>query len=243
MTVQLEKVFFNYILHNHKYYDVVEPYFFRNSEIQLVYDIIKSYIKKSSDAKTPSNRQILDMVSLEDKDGVITKDILKSILNVDLSEYDEQIFILPNFNAWIMTNRLKTGTVDIISETRNLDNITDLEKTMEAAERIKNIVTEMSSTNFIQDEDDLGSDFDDAENHIQDSSKFKVKCGFESIDHMLGGGWDIGTLNVIMAETSNGKCACYATIVKIKNKKTDIIEDISVDNLFKSTKNSYERKC
>ena len=62
----------------------------------------------------------------------------------------------------------------------------------------------MSSLSFIQD-DDLGSDFDDAENHIQDSSKFKVRCGFETIDHMLGGGWDIQTLNVIMAETNGGK--------------------------------------
>jgi hypothetical protein len=44
-------------------------------------------------------------------------------------------------------------------------------------------------TNFVQD-DDMGSDFDDAEDHVQDSSKYKVKCGFETIDHMLSG-WDI----------------------------------------------------
>jgi hypothetical protein len=43
----------------------------------------------------------------------------------------------------------------------------------------------------------MGSDFDDAEDHVQDSSKYKVKCGFETIDHMLSGGWDISTLNVI----------------------------------------------
>jgi replicative DNA helicase len=62
----------------------------------------------------------------------------------------------------------------------------------------------MSSTNFIQD-DDLGSDFDEPENHVQDSSKFKVRCGFDTVDHMLGGGWDISTLNVIMAQTNGGK--------------------------------------
>jgi hypothetical protein len=60
----------------------------------------------------------------------------------------------------------------------------------------------MSSTNFVQD-DDMGSDFDD-EDHVQDSSKYKVKCGFETIDHMLSGG-DISTLNVIMAQTNGGK--------------------------------------
>ena len=204
MTPQLEKVFFNYILDNKKYFDIVKPFFFRNSEIQFVYGVLRNYILGSSDSKIPSPRQILDMVNLEDKEGVITKEILKSILQVDLKEYDEKNFIEPKFNAWILGNRLKTGTVDIIDETRNLDSISDFEKAVEAADRIKSIVNEMSSTNFIQD-DDLGSDFDDPENHVQDSSKFKVKCGFESIDHMLGGGWDISTLNVIMAETNNGK--------------------------------------
>ena len=204
MTPQLEKVFFNYILAYKKYFELVKPFFFRNSEIQFVYGVIRNYILSSSDTKIPTPRQILDMISLEDKEGVITKEILKSILQVDLKEYDEKNFIDPKFNAWVLSNRLKTGTVDIIEETRNLDQIHDFDKAIEAAERIKLIVDEMSSTNFVQD-DDLGSDFDDPENHVQDSSKFKIKSGFETLDHMLGGGWDIQTLNCIMAETNNGK--------------------------------------
>jgi len=204
MTPQLEKVFLNYILKTKKYFELVKPYFFRNSEIQFVYGIVREYMLKSSEAATPTPRQILDMVSLEDKDGIITKEILKSILQVDLKEYDEKNFIEPKFNAWVLSNRLKTGTVDIIDETRNLDNISDFEKAVEAAAKIKGIVDEMSSTNFVQD-DDMGSDFDDPEHHVQDTSKFKVKSGFETIDHMLGGGWDVQTLNVIMAETNNGK--------------------------------------
>jgi replicative DNA helicase len=204
MTPQLEKVFFNFILTYKKYFEIVKPFFFRNSEIQFVYGVVRNYMLKSSDSKIPTPRQILDMVNLEDKEGQITKEILKSILQVDLKEYDEKNFIEPKFNAWVLSNRLKTGTVDIIDETRNLDSISDFEKAIEAADKIKAIVDEMSSTNFVQD-DDLGSDFDDPENHVQDSSKFKIKSGFETLDHMLGGGWDIQTLNCIMAETNNGK--------------------------------------
>ena len=63
----------------------------------------------------------------------------------------------------------------------------------------------MSSVNFINDGDDMGSDFDDVEAHVQDSSKFKVKTGYQTLDHMLGGGWDIGTLNMLMGETNSGK--------------------------------------
>jgi hypothetical protein len=231
MNPQLEKVFFNFILKNKKYFDIVKPYFFRNSEIQFVYGVIREYMTKGNDTQTPTPRQILDMVSLDDKEGTITKEILKSILQVDLKEYDEKNFIEPKFNAWVLSNRLKTGTVDIIDETRNLDSISDFGKAVEAADRIRSIVDEMSSTNFIQD-DDMGSDFDDPENHIQDSSKFKVKCGFESIDHMLGGGWDISTLNVIMAETNNGKCFSYNGYIKVRNSINNKEEFIKIGKMF-----------
>ena len=238
MTPSMEKLFFNFILKNKKYFDVVKPYFFRNSEIQFVYAIIREYMIKS-DAQIPTPRQILDMTSLEDKEGVITKEILKSILQVDLKEYDEKNFIEPKFNAWILSNRLKTGTVDIIEETRDLDSISDFEKAVETANRIKLIVDEMSSTNFIQD-DNLGSDFDDAEHHVQDSSKFKVKCGFDTIDHMLGGGWDRGTLSMIMGESNSGKCEFFTTICHIKNTLTDKDESVMIGDFFKNIRQCHK---
>ena len=222
-TPQLEKVYFNFILKNKKYFDIVKAYFFRNSEIQFVYDVIREYMMKNSDVEVPTPRQILDMISIQDKDGVITKEILKSILQVDLKEYDEKNFIEPNFNGWVLSNRLKTGTVDIIDETRNLDSISDFGKAVEAANRIKGIVDEMSSTNFIQD-DDMGSDFDEAEDHVQDSSKFKVKCGFETIDHMLGGGWDVGTLNIFMGMSNAGKSLWMQNLaVKSANQGNNVL--------------------
>jgi hypothetical protein len=239
MTPQLEKVFFNYILKNKKYFELVKPYFFKNNEIIFVYDIIRKYMISKSDIDIPSPRQILDMVSIEDKNGVITKEILKSILQVNLNEYSEKDFIIPKFNAWILGNRIKTGTVDIIEETRGLDAISDFDKAKDTADRIKQIINEMSSTNFI-DDDDLGSDFDDPESHMQDSSKLKVKSGFETIDHMLGGGWDIQTLNMLMAETNGGKCVYSNTEIKIKNKNTNTILIDNIYNIFLKYKNEYK---
>ena len=183
MTSSLEKVFFNYILKNKKYFEIVRTYFFRNTEVQFVFGIIREYITKNSEAQIPTPRQILDMVTLEDKEGIITKEILKSLLTDNLKDYDEKNFIEPKFNAWILSNRIKAGTVDIIDETRNFDNISDFESAIERANKIRTIVDEMSSTNFV-DDDDMGSDFDEAELHVQDSSRFKVKSGFETIDHI-----------------------------------------------------------
>ena len=231
MTSSLEKVFFTYILNNKQYFEIVLPYFFRNNEIQFVYGVLRNYMINNVDAESPSVKQILDMVKLEDKNGIITKEILKAILTVKLEDYDEKNFIEPKFNAWILTNRLKTATVDIIDETRNFDDISDFQTAVEAADRIKNIINEMSSTNFIQD-DDLGSDFDDPEMHIQDTSKFKVKSGFETLDHMLGGGWDIQTLNCLMAETNNGKCFFVRTKCHIKSKIDGSISIDTIGNIF-----------
>ena len=215
MTISLEKVFFGYIIKNKRYFDIVETFFFKNTEIQFVYNILRSYMLKNTEAEVPHPKQILEMVSLEDRDGLITKEILKAILTVNLTEYDEINFIIPRFNAWILSNRLKSGTVDIIDETRNLDTVNDFEQAVIAANRIKSIVDQMSKTDFVTD-DDMGSDFDDPENHVQDSAKFKIRSGFDTIDHMLGGGWDISTLNVIMAETNNGKCSFGSTNINLR---------------------------
>lgn len=232
MTVGIEKIFFGYIMDNKKYFQVVEPFYFKNNEIQFVYNIIRKYVSQNNEIELPSPKQILEMINLEDKDGLITKEILKSVLSVNLSEYDEQHFILPRFNSWILANRIKTGTVDIIDETRNLDGINDFESTINTANKIKLLVEQMTNTSFVTDDEDLGSDFDDVESHIQDSSKFKVRSGIKSLDSMLGGGWDVGTLNIIMGETNSGKCCWYGSNQYFRNKITGEIKNIDFKTFF-----------
>jgi hypothetical protein len=239
MTISLEKIFFAYILNNKKYFPIVEAGYFKNAEIKFVYDIIRKYMVQNIEINIPTPKQVLEMVSLEDKEGIITKEILKAILTTNLNDYDESNFIVPKLNAWILSNKIKNGTIDIIEETRSLDTITDFEQAILSANKIKNIVEEMSSTSFVHDEN-LGSDFDDPEMHVQDSSRFKVRTGFETIDHMLGGGWDIGTLNVIMAQTNGGKCTLSSTEISIRNKGNIKEEKIEISSIFtKISKGDY----
>ena len=231
MTSSLEKVFFSYILQYKKYFEIVKPYFFKNSEIQMVYGVIREYMVLHPDADKPAPRQIYEMINLEDKEGLITKEILKSILTVNMAEYDEKNFIEPRFNSWVLSNRIKTGAIDILDETRNIDNISEFDKVVELSFKVKQIAEDMASTNFLV-EDDMGSDFDDVDSHVQDNSKLKVKSGFETVDHILGGGWDIGTLNVLMAETNGGKCSFLSTKITIKNKLNNKISEVEIGSLF-----------
>lgn len=239
MTISLEKIFFSYILSNKKYFEIVEQGYFRNNEIQFVYGVIRKYMLKNIEVEIPTPKQILEMVQLEDKEGIITKDILKAMLTTNLKDYDEINFIIPKLNAWILSNKIKNGAVDIIDETRNLDSVTEFESVVIAANKIKSIVDHMSNTSFIHD-DNMGADFDDPEMHVQDTAKFKVKSGFETIDHMLGGGWDIQTLNVVMAETNNGKCHFVSTKCHIRNKINNFNKIIEIGSMFsKISKGNY----
>lgn len=204
MSVQLEKIYFNYILNNKSYFDIVKPFFFKNNEIQFIYNIIRDYVIDGN-KDVPSIRQIFDMVSIQDKSGFITKDIFKTIFKTNLKEYNENDFIIPKMNGWILSNKIKSGSVDIVEETRNLDSIHEFDEVVKQANKIKEIADDMSSISFTSGDDDLGSDFDIPENHVQDNHLLKVSCGYSTIDHMLGGGWDTGTLNCLMASTNNGK--------------------------------------
>lgn len=205
MTVSLEKIFFAYIIQNKKYYQIVENHFFKNTEIQFVYKVLREYHLKNLEAVIPHPKQILEMVQLEDLDGIISKEILKSMLTVNLNDYDEENFIIPRINAWILSNNLKTGMVDIIDEARNLDAVNDLESVINLTGKIKEIIEKSSRTDFINEDSELGLDFDDPDSHLQDSEKYKVKTGYETLDHMLGGGWDVQTLNILMGMSNSGK--------------------------------------
>lgn len=204
MTISLEKIFFTYILGNKRFFHIVKTHFFKNNELKFVYNIIRDYILNNKDVEVPSPKQLWEMIALVDTEGLITKEILKSILTLKIEDYDEKNFILPKINSWILSNRIKDGTTDIIEQTRNLESLSNIEETTDIANKIRVIVEDSMNANFIK-EDDLGSDFDDASAHSQDSSVLKINSGFNTINTMLGGGWDRGTLNCLMSETNNGK--------------------------------------
>lgn len=203
-TTQLEKIFFNYILKNRKYLETVEVFYFKNEQLKFVYKTIKEYYLGASDKKEMSRRQMWDLIKMNDKSEMISAETFKNILKINLEEYNEKDFIKNNFDAWILKNRIKYGVSNLVEDVRGLDDISDLTLINDSLSGMKESMNEMFSTKFIED-DDLGCDFDDAESHYQDLVNNKVSTGISSLDTILNGGWDVGTLNVLMAETNNGK--------------------------------------
>jgi hypothetical protein len=57
---------------------------------------------------------------------------------------------------------------------------------------------------------------------------------------MLGGGWDIQTLNCIMAETNNGKCFFYGGRIMVRISNNSIVEYEEIGKIFtKVSKGDY----
>ena len=205
MTISLEKLFFKYILVNKNYFYKVDPNFFKNPEINMIYKVVHKYMNDQHDAETPKPAQIFEMVALVDKEKRISKQSFKLLIKTDLSQYDEKKFIKPKLHAWILIENIKISSDILIDKTREIEGgELNLAKVEEAASQIREAITEKTLSNF-DDDDDLGSDFDDAENHVQDHSLTKVRTGWAALDSMLGGGLDISTLNILMGSTNSGK--------------------------------------
>ena len=205
MTISLEKIFFKYVLHNKNYIYKVEPSFFKNPTINFVYKVLHKYLSEHTDSDMPKPKQIWEMVALEDKQKNITKQSFKLLIQEDLSQYDEEKFIKPNIKAWVLKEQLKLASDGLIDKLREVDDDDlNLDRIEEVAGKMREMINEKTSSNF-DDDDSLGSDFDDAEKHVQDHSTMKVKTGWSALDTMLGGGMDVKTLNILMGQTNSGK--------------------------------------
>lgn len=205
MTVGLEKIFFKYVLLNKNYIYVVEPSFFKNPEISMIYQTVYDYMNENTSADVPKPAQIYEMVAIKDKDKKISKQSFRLLITTNLNDFDEEMFIKPKLRAWILKEKIKISADIVVDKTRELENVElELGKMEEFAGYIREMVNDNTVSNF-GDDDDLGSDFDDAEKHIQDNNTMKVKTGWPSMDAMLGNGFDISTLNIIMGTTNSGK--------------------------------------
>ena len=231
MTVNLEKVFFKYILLNKKYFQYVEPRFFKNPEINMIYEVVHKYMKENINANVPKAKQIFEMIGLVDKDKRISAPVFKTLIQTQIVDYDEEIFLKPKLKAWILKERLKDTSDSVIEHVRELEGRDlDLELMEEYAGKIRASVTDNTVSNF-DDDDNLGSYFDEAESHAQDHSATKVKTGWATLDAILGNGLDIATLNILMGETNSGKCT-FDSLIYIRHKKTNEVEQIKINDFF-----------
>lgn len=76
-------------------------------------------------------------------------------------------------------------------------------------------------------------DFWDAESHrVIEENTAKMSTGWRTIDQVLGGGWEKGTLNHFWGSPNTGKCSRTDTLLSLKKKSTGELVTITIGDFF-----------
>jgi len=235
MNVQMEKLFFTWVLEHPTQFFKVQPEYFKNDEIRFIFKIIKDEYVLSKNV--PSPQQIVAMIKLQDPEEKINNNVIKVILKNDNSVHDKD-WLERHFKAWKMSNDVKNRTYEVIDKIRNLKEI-DYDNVVGIVSEIKATFNNISLID--ENEDDLGVDFDDPESHKQEISSNKISSGWGNVDVILQGGWDKATFSVFMGETNCGKCGGIDTYIKIKNKITNDIKEITYGDFYELLKSNKQK--
>ena len=235
-NTNMEKHYFIWIMDHPEQFSKVEPYFFKNQDIQFIYSVIQDEYLKSESHIIPSPQQILSMVKLADDENKINSKVVQLLLKSDNSDISEE-WLLPRFKAWKIQNQLKGDVLKSIDMVRGIEDV-NYDNVQEVASKLKNL---FNNVMFVDDDDDdLGEDFDDPEAHKQRIQKNAIPTGWSSMDDILVGGWSKSTLNVLMGETNVGKCQSFDTYVVIRNKKTGHKKKIRIGDFYELMKSKTQ---
>ena len=210
LTPNLEKVLMHYIFKNPLYFKQIPPHYFKNKDVQFVYETVQKSYQDSTDREMPGVVEIFDLVKQRDVKGEMSSDLIKTLLKVDLSAYRTET-LEKMYSTVALSNSLKDGLIESIEALREID-VNDYASVLSAAAKIKEMV--QSAATPTTGEKGIGSNFDDAESHNQDSYANKIPTGYKLMDRLMGGGWDRKTLNVLMGETNVGKSVWLQNIAK-----------------------------
>lgn len=201
MNTKTEQLFFHWILSNPDLFKHVYGHYFENTGIRFIYDCIKNEYMSSIDKVIPSNKEIIALVKMYDKKNEIEIDFIKGLLKFDLTQYRSE-FVTPRIFSWIKSNALLNGLLNSFESIKSVDKI----NADEVDTIISNIRTEIDKgLNVKLEKQNIGLDFDDVDAHDQDTEHNKITTGFERLDHILNGGWDRKTLNILMGAPGSGK--------------------------------------
>lgn len=220
MNTNMEKHYFVWIMDNPEQFTKVEPYFFKNQDIQFIYTVIREEYLKSESRIVPSAQQIYAMVKLADEDKKINTKVIQLLLKADNTDISDE-WLLPRFKAWKIQNQLRGDVLKSIDMVRGIEDV-NYDNVQEVASKLRNLFNNVMLVD--DDDDDLGADFDDPESHKQRLSKNAIQTGWSSMDNILGGGWSKSTLNVLMGETNVGKSMWLHNIaVNAANAGTNVL--------------------
>jgi len=192
----LENIWFRAVIENPAYIDATDVSFFKNTDYQEAFKVIKSFWKKYQ--QIPSKIQVRESAKLLKIDDKLHDSLLDSMWMINLEDYDID-WLEQNVESWIEWKTLEKSAVDSINYIRSTDvtpdNIKDVINTY------KSIVVDRNKVDFSFD---MGLNFRDPESHKQPSN-LTFSSGYDYIDFCLGGGFSAKGLYVLLGQPKVGK--------------------------------------
>ena len=189
-----EKIFFNFFLKKPHYLKAVRPGFFANRDIDHIAKLSKDFYLKFGES--PSKDQMKALVT--DDPSEISSEIVQSIYDVNLAEYDED-WLKRTGESWVKWRHFDKQLVKTIEyvKTQNVspENVEDV---------VQRAIGMISTDGSLSFDADLGLDFFNPEDHIQRVSD-KIQTGWSFVDNVSGGGYDPKSLVVYAGEQGLGK--------------------------------------
>jgi hypothetical protein len=223
----LEKIFYHYIDKRPEIENTVLSRFYDNPEIRLAHDIRKDFRDKYH--RPPTSGQMKQICKLKNLQEQLTDEKIEALYEENLDQYDPE-WLNETVEAWIEYKTLDTSVIDLVGYLKttkiNADNVKDV------VETAKSLITERNNVDFKFDE---GSDFFDPESHrqrIQD----RFSTGYNYLDTVLGGGYSPKTLLAFAGIPKVGKCSHGSTLIKVRNKRTGIVQEVSIGQFHEMTK-------
>jgi len=216
-----EKIFFNYFLSKPTYLKSTRPGFFANVDLDSIVKLAKKFYLEFGES--PSREQMKALVA--DGSSDISNDIVNSIYEINVKTYDPD-WIKRTSEAWLKWKHFDKELVRTIEyvKTQNItpENVEDV---------VSRAIGMISTEGAVRFDTDVGLDFFNAENHKQRNSA-KLETGWNFVDNVSGGGYDLKSLVVYAGEQNIGKCHTASTVLRIRNKKTGEIQNIKVGEFF-----------
>lgn len=223
LPVHLEKIIFHYVLKNKEFLNVVKDSFFKTPNYDVLYKFAKAFIAKYSTA--PTKKQMYEIVKIKGLTESIDREFIDTLYDVQMDQYDDT-WLEENITSWIEYKNLDTSVENLVTFLKTTK--VDTGNIKEVVEKAKDIIVSGNNLDFGFDE---GLDFFNPESHVQPTWD-TFSTGYNYLDTVLGGGWATKSLYVLSGMMKVGKCHSYKTKIRIRNKHTKEIKEISVGDLF-----------
>jgi len=245
-----EYLVYHYICNNPNLFPKIIDDFFKNEHLKKLFDITKkfydSYKSILFNQNSPSPEQIREIATSDIKSIIIDPDASESdnldsfmanaenIINVDWKKYDEN-WLRETVLAWINWKRTQHG-YKLSIQYQKTTKITP-QNVDDVINRSKQIIVDWSS-NIIDDE--ASCDFYDPKNHIQTQPENLINTGYVFLNIALSGikhgGFEPSTLTHFIGESRGGKCVNKDTIIRVRNKKTNKIHNLTIEKFYNMVK-------